>query len=69
MKVQNDTAMTLAEVTTNMYTCLEMLTASGREDLHAWWCNLLYKDNGDINNLMWTEYWLAIVENDLIYNA
>ena len=61
--------LTLAQVTSGIYTCLEMLLVSNREDLHAWWCNLLYKTDGGIHYPMWSEYWLQIIENDVIYNV
>ena len=52
-----------------IYTCLNMLTAAGRDDLHSWWCNLLYAPNGDINYPMWDAATLRVLENDLIYNT
>ena len=51
-----------------IYTCLSMLCIE-REDLHAWWCNLLYMDNGDINYPAWSDTTLATLENDIIYNT
>ncbi len=56
------------ETVASIYTCLEMLRVANREDLAAWWCNLLYKDNGDIHYPMWSESYLSIIENDLIHN-
>jgi hypothetical protein len=52
-----------------IYTCLEMLTAANRADLHDWWCSLLYKPNGDIHYPMWDAATLRVLENDLIYNT
>jgi hypothetical protein len=51
-----------------IYTCLNMLVIE-REDLHAWWCNLLYMDNGDINYPAWSEHTLGVLENDVAYYA
>ena len=51
-----------------LYTCLEMLVKE-REDLHAWWCNLLYLETGDINTLAWNDRTLGILENDVAYYA
>ena len=67
--MKNETPMTPAQVVSGIYTCLEMLTASGREDLHAYWCNLLYTDNGDCWLPGWSEDKLRVMENDLIYNV
>ena len=52
-----------------IYTCLEMLTAANRADLHSWWCSLLYKPNGDVHYPMWDAATLHVLENDCIYNA
>jgi len=52
-----------------IYTCLEMLTAAGRDDLHDWWCSLLYAANGDINYAAWTVTTLNFLENDVIYRT
>lgn len=58
--------MTNKEIVSGIYTCLEMLRFE-REDLVAWWCNLLYTDQGDINLPSWSESTLRILENDVIY--
>ena len=50
-----------------IYTCLEILRLES-EELHAWWCNLLYCHDGEPNYRVWDEHHLAILENDLIYN-
>lgn len=64
--MENNT-LTLAQVTSGIYTCLEMLRAGDREDLAAWWCNLLYTDNGDINLPAWDPLFLRSMENDVIF--
>ena len=51
-----------------IYTCLEMLVKE-REDLHAWWCNLLYLESGEVNTLAWNDRTLGILENDVAYYA
>jgi hypothetical protein len=51
-----------------IYTCLEMLRLDN-EELHAWWCNLLYCANGEPNYPAWEDFNLRILENDLIYNV
>lgn len=55
------------ETVASIYTCLEMLVID-REDLHAWWVNLLYKANGEPNYRAWCEHTLGVLENDVIYN-
>jgi hypothetical protein len=57
------------ETVSSIYTCLEMLTAANRADLHDWWCSLLYAPNGDIHYPMWDAATLRVLENDLIYNT
>jgi hypothetical protein len=56
------------ETVASIYTCLEMLRIE-REDLHAYWCNLLYTEDGDINAPAWTEHKLRVIENDVAYYA
>jgi hypothetical protein len=67
--MENETTPTPAQVVKNIYTCLEMLTAANRDDLHSWWCSLLYAPNGDINYPMWSTLTLVTLENDVIYNT
>ena len=52
----------------SIYTCLEMLVKD-REDLHAWWVNLLYKVDGDVNLPAWNDMTLRSIENDVIFNT
>jgi hypothetical protein len=59
--------MTNPSTVASIYTCLEMLRID-RPDLHEWWCNFLYKANGDVHYPAWNEHKLAVMENDLIYN-
>ena len=56
----------MSEVVACVYTCLEMLRTE-REDLHAWWCNLLYTHNGDIHYPSWNAMTLLAMENDCIF--
>lgn len=65
----NETTMTKAEVVTNIYTVLEMLRASGLNDLADYWCNLLYTEDGDCWLPSWTEAKLRVMENDVIHYA
>ena len=58
---------TQKEIVASIYTCLEMLVKD-REDLHAWWCNLLYKADGEVNLPAWNELTLRSIENDVIFN-
>ena len=57
------------ETVKGIYTCLEMLTAAGRDDLHDWWCTLLYAANGDVHYTMWSAFTLGSLENDVIYHT
>jgi hypothetical protein len=59
--------MTNTEIVAGIYTCLEMLRMEN-ENLHAWWCGMLYEANGDIAKNSWSEHHLTIMENDCIYN-
>jgi hypothetical protein len=59
--------MITPSIVASIYTCLEMLRLE-REDLHAWWCNLLYCVDGEPNYRAWDAHNLAVLENDLIYN-
>ena len=52
----------------SIYTTLEMLVKD-REDLHAWWCNLLYMANGEPNYPAWNDLTLRSIENDVIFNT
>jgi hypothetical protein len=54
-------------IVASFYTCLEMLRLDS-EELHAWWCNVLYCVDGEPNYRAWDEHHLAVLENDLIYN-
>ena len=69
MKIKNDEPMTTAQVTSGIYTCLEMLRASGKDDLVNYWCNLLYTETGDCWLPAWSEAKLRVMENDCIYYA
>ena len=60
--------MTKTEITSGIYTCLEMLRAADRSEIADWWCGLLYYPNGDLDNSSWSESLLSIMENDCIYN-
>ena len=60
--------MTNPTIVASFYTCLEMLRLDS-EELHAWWCNLLYCVDGEPNYRAWDEFNLSILENDLIYNV
>ena len=66
--MENNT-LTLAQVTSGIYTCLEMLRASGLDHLADYWCNLLYTENGDCWLPSWTEAKLRVMENDVIHYA
>ena len=63
------TPLTQAQVVSGIYTVLEMLRVSGKDDLVSYWCNLLYTENGDCWLPSWTEAKLAVMENDVIYYA
>ena len=65
---QRETPMTNPTIVASFYTCLEMLRLDS-EELHAWWCNLLYCVDGEPNYRAWDEFNLSILENDLIYNV
>lgn len=69
MDMKNETTMTQAEVVTNIYTVLEMLRASGLDEIVDYWCNLLYTENGDCWLPSWTEAKLRVMENDVIHYA
>ena len=58
--------ITKKEVVAGIYTCLEMLRFE-REDLVAWWCNLLYTNDGNVHLPMWNESTLLTLENDVAY--
>ena len=64
----NTRPMTNPTIVASFYTCLEMLRLDS-EELHAWWCNLLYCVDGEPNYRAWDEFNLSILENDLIYNV
>ena len=61
--------MTQAQITSGIYTCLEMLRAADRLDLVEYWCNFLYTQDGDCHLPAWSEDKLRVMENDVIYNV
>jgi hypothetical protein len=61
--------MNNAQITAGIYTCLEMLRLSGREDLVQYWCNFLYTEDGSCWLPSWTEDKLHVMENDVIHYA
>ena len=67
--MKNEPTMTNAQVTSGIYTVLEMLRVSGKDDLADYWCNLLYTENGDCWMPAWNESKLRVMENDCIHYA
>ena len=67
--MKNEPTMTNAQVTSGIYTVLEMLRVSGKDDLADYWCNLLYTENGDCWMPAWNEAKLRVMENDVIHYA
>jgi hypothetical protein len=57
------------ETVNSIYTCLEMLRASGLDEIVQYWCNHLYTENGDCWLPSWNERNLAVMENDCIHYA
>ena len=47
-----------------IYEALELLLPV-REDIHAWWVNLLYLGDGEVNYPAWSELTLATLWNDV----
>ena len=65
---QRKDPMTSKEIVSNIYTVLEMLRLD-REDLHAFYADVLYTDDGNVNLPAWNELTLHSIENDVIFRT